>query len=116
MGRMTELVVREGDGDAERTGYWIVTGPQPEHEAFAIIERTREYVEGGHVDGYAWYLHQRQEIERGTSRMIAVAAAPALSQPEAVEALHAAWREHIESSPADADDDTAPITYPWRQA
>jgi hypothetical protein len=113
---MTELRVREGDGDADRTGYWIVTGPQPEHEAYAIIERTREYLrDGGHVDGFAWYLHRRQEIERGTSRMIAVAAATALSQPEAVEALHVAWREHIESSPADAGDDTAPITYPWRQ-
>lgn len=55
------LTVTGGDGDAERTGYWTVTGPQDPHEVYAIIERSKSPGDG-HVF-FAWYLTQRTTPE-----------------------------------------------------
>ena len=113
---MTELTAREGDGDAARTGYWIVTGPQPEDEAYATIERTRDYLDdGGTADGFSWYLHQRQgsERDRQASFMGTISRGSASTYDMAMTELHAAWDEHLGLGAAAEADETAEVTYPW---
>jgi hypothetical protein len=116
MPRVTHLTVREGDGDAERTGYWLVTGPQPEHDAYATIEREREYLAGGsHRDGFGWYLRQRQQHQddRQSSVMVTVRHGQALTYQAALSELQVAWVETFGGG-VPVTDDTAEVVFPWR--
>jgi hypothetical protein len=104
---MIELTVREGDGDAARTGYWTVTGPQDEHEVHAVIERSR-IVEDGR-DVFAWYLNQRTMNAYRTSTMHQTAQGVAETYDDAMVAVRAAWVEHVRDP-----EDTVEIVYPWQ--
>lgn len=113
---MTELTVREGDGDARRTGYWIVTGPQPADDVYAIVERTRRYLtDGGHQDGFSWYLHQRQpsEADRGATFVATVRHGETMTREGALAEVRTAWAALIGFA-APVSDDTGPVTYPWQ--
>jgi len=86
-----DLTVTGGDGDAERTGYWLVTGPQDPHEAYAIIERSKS-VEDGHVF-FAWYLTQRTqpEFNAPSTFMVTIAHGFKPTYDAALEELADAW-------------------------
>lgn len=113
---MTELTIREGDDDAARTGYWLVTGPQPEEEAYATVELSRIVSDdGGERLAYRWYLHQRAtNAYNGTaSFMETVAYGEAPEHDGAVAEVGTAWREHIGLTVM-VDEPTAPVSRPWR--
>lgn len=96
---MTELTVREGDGDAKRTGYWNVTGPQPERDLYGLI-----YLHIGEV--YSWEIMQRSTPERNSisTFMVPVAHGNADTHAEALEGIADAWPDGpVEDSDARAD-------------
>lgn len=84
-----KLTVLEGDGDAKRTGYWTVVGPQPESDKYALIYR--------HVgEVYSWELLERTSPERNSTStfMLPVASSKDSyvdSLEAALEAVRAAW-------------------------
>lgn len=91
---MTDLKVREGDRDAKRTGYWMVTGPQPERDMYAIVERTLTLLDdGGSRVGYAWYLHERTQstFNSVATYMRTVGRGEGATLEEALEQLRAVW-------------------------
>jgi hypothetical protein len=107
MTAMTELTVREGDGDAARTGYWTVTGPQDEHEVHAVIERSR--VVESDQDVFAWYLYQRATNVYRVSGMHQSASGRAMTYEQALAEVETAWQEHVRDLEV-----TAEIPYPWQ--
>lgn len=90
-----DLTVTGGDGDADRTGYWTVTGPQDPRDAYAIIERERS-VDDGRVF-YAWYLTQRSmpEFNAPTTYMITIAQGFHATYDGALEDLREAWVQEL---------------------
>ena len=86
-----DLTVTGGDGDAERTGYWTVTGPQDPHEAYAVIERSMSVPEG-HVF-FAWYLNRRTqpEFNAPNTHMVTIAHGFNPTYDGAMEELGDAW-------------------------
>ena len=113
---MAELTIREGDNDAARTGYWLVTGPQPEEEAYATVELSRIVSDDGSSRfAYRWYLHRRASnpYNSTASHMETVAYGEAPEREGAVAEVRVAWGEHIGMTVAD-DEQTAPVGRPWR--
>lgn len=99
-----DLTVTGGDGDAERTGYWMVTGPQDPLNAYGIIERTRiltgpwDHPDQGDEVVFLWYLHRRTEPDYRDSpvtRVDQVANGKGATLEEALEELHEAWLQHL---------------------
>lgn len=91
---MAELTVREGDGDAERTGYWVVIGPQDEHDMYAIVERSRITPDDGQTYvGFRWYLHERtrSEFNSVATYMDTINRGEGATLEEAIEQLREAW-------------------------
>lgn len=83
---MTELTVSEGDGDAKRTGYWNVTGPQPVRDMYGLI-----YLHVGEV--FSWEIMQRTVPERNSTStfMIPIAQGRTDTHAEALEEITDAW-------------------------
>jgi len=101
---MTALTVREGAESAVRSGYWVVTGPQPEDEVYAQIERTH-VIAKGEISGleFVWYFHRRtvSEFNRSATFMATVKEGSAGTLDEAVEYLTAHWsRLLVEEGPS----------------
>ncbi|MFD2792597.1 hypothetical protein ACFS27_03450 [Promicromonospora vindobonensis] len=90
------LTVTGGDGDADRTGYWMATGPQDPKDAYAIIERSRTPGPDGYVF-YAWYLNRRSvpEYNGPTTHMLTVAHGFQPTYEAALADLTDAWVEEI---------------------
>lgn len=90
-----DLTVVGGDGDADRTGYWTVTGPQHPSDAYAIIERSRS-IDTGAVF-YAWYLNQRTvpEFNAPSTHMLTIATGFKPTREEALEELREAWVQEL---------------------
>jgi hypothetical protein len=102
MSGMTELTVREGDGDASRTGWWMVTGPQGEYAMYATIERSDIQIgkEPERV-GYVWYFHVRTSdgYNSGTTHMRAIKHGEGATLDEALEQLRAMWPASVLEEP-----------------
>jgi hypothetical protein len=111
---MIELKMREGDGDASRTGYWDVTGPQDEHEVNGLIERARSF-ESGTVF-FAWYLNQRSTPEKNNTNtfMVTIDQGEAPTVDEALSALRLAWQREVGESVHGMPRVEADIELPWR--
>jgi len=109
-----ELTTREGDGDAARTGYWVVTGPQDEHEAHAIIERSLITSDDDvRRLAFAWYLNRRTMNAYNQSSPHQVAGGVAETFDLAMSAVRSAWALHVEGVD---DDATGEIFLPWRDS
>jgi hypothetical protein len=92
MSGVTELTVREGGGDADRNGYWIVLGPHPETEMYAIVERSRITLPGQDpYVAYMWYLHQRAREYNSGSYMRTIKHGECATLEDAVGHLGATW-------------------------
>lgn len=91
-----ELTVTGGDGDAERTGYWTVTGPQDPGDAYAIIERSRTPGPDGYVF-YAWYLNARSvpEYNGPETHILTISQGVQSTPEEALEELREAWVQEL---------------------
>lgn len=69
------LALDGGRHDPPRIGWWFVTGPQPERDAYATIESSKIYPDDGSGEPrvtYRWYLNRRsirslEQIAAGTS-------------------------------------------------
>lgn len=99
IGRVTHLTVREGDGDATRTGYWTVTAEDvPERDLFGTI-----LVHVGEV--YSWEIQRRVPNPGGriNTRLERVARGDADTHADAVAQVTAAWPASSEP-PAPAPD------------
>jgi len=94
---VTELHVREGDGDAGRSGYWTVTGPQDEREVYAAIELSR-ITDKHDVErtAYAWYLFRRTVPDYNSidTYMREVARGDAPTFDASLDELRDAWWVH----------------------
>lgn len=107
---MIELTAHEGDGDAARTGYWTITGPQDEHEVFGTIERSILTSDERSRIVHAWYINRRTLNAYRTSVMAEVARGVADTFDGALAEVRVAWEQEIGS----AVEDTAQIIYPWQ--
>ena len=96
--RQAGLALPDGQYDPPRIGWWLVTGPQPEHDAYAVIEFSWVYPkQSPRHEGYVWYLHRREKRPRpyrGTY-LGQVAAGVGLTRDEAFRQLTRAWTEHL---------------------
>lgn len=107
---MTELTATPGDGNADRTGYWTVTGPQDEHDMYAIVERSRRWPDepdGEPVISFAWYLHKRSDSQFNSTAtfMQTIDRGMGATLEEAIEQLREAWpAEYVNPAPAPAPD------------
>jgi len=90
-----DLTVTGGGGDAERTGYWTVTGPQDPRQVNAIVELAR-HADDGHTF-YAWYLNRRMtpEYNATDAGTVVVAYGFQPSYEAALEDLREAWVEQV---------------------
>ena len=75
-----------GEGDATRTGYWTVIGPQPERDLYGLI-----YLHIGEV--YSWEIMERTVPERNSisTFMVPVSSGTADTHAEALEGITDAW-------------------------
>lgn len=115
---MVELKMREGgpadDPDAERYGYWVVTGPQPENEVSGTIERARHFETG--VVFFFWYLRRRTTRMKNESStyMVDIAQGEAATIDEALAELTTAWQRDVGASVIDMPPVTGPgMDLPW---
>ena len=97
---MTQLTIREGDGDSSRTGYWVVTGRAPENDLFGHILL--------HVgDVYSWEIQQRVPWHGGMRRnrleTIARSVGTIATHAEAFALMADAWPEPL-TWPTDHND------------
>lgn len=116
---MIELTITGGDDDAERTGYWTVTGPQDPNQVCAIIERTHVVADGAWVrDVHAWYLNQRTTPEYNSrdTYMLTIAEGDEPTFDDAREAVRQAWEQHIgrDAAPSLVAEPPAELRYSWR--
>lgn len=85
------LTLDDGQHDPPRIGWWFVTGPQPERDAYGTIELTKVYPDSGPARvTYRWYLNRRT-----TRRLEQIADGEADTRDEALEQVTDAWTQLI---------------------
>lgn len=116
---MIELTMREGGPadapDAERYGYWLVSGPQDEDEVYGQIDRARDGSTGAVF--FSWHLHRRTSaVHNSTARYwVDIAQGEAGTTDEALAALRIAWQREVgESADGMPLVEPANIELPWR--
>jgi hypothetical protein len=106
---MPKLSVREGgpegDYDAEKYGYWYVTGTQPETEVYGMIL----LLVG---DEYEWEVHRRIAPEKNTTStyVARIKHGRVPTYDHAIAALRDAWPTGAELA---ADPDVSRTDVPW---
>lgn len=89
--RQVALTLDKGQHDPPRIGWWFVTGPQPERDAYATIELSKIYPDDMSEPprvSYRWYLNRRT-----TRRLEQIADGTADTRDEAMEQITDAWTE-----------------------
>lgn len=119
MVRMIQLEMHEGgpdgDADAERYGYWVVTGPQDPRDVSGTIDRARSFETGAVF--FAWYLNRRSSPERNTTDtyMVTIAQGEAATVDEALNELRIAWQRDVGEAADDMPlvERPAHVDLPW---
>lgn len=88
--RQVTLTLDDGQHDPPRIGWWFVTGPQPERDAYATIELSKIYLDvaGPALVRYRWYLNRRTN-----RRLEQIADGTGYTRDQAMEQITNAWTQ-----------------------